>query len=393
MPEAGSSCLGFGAQRHRSLGSSRILWACVCRSSTPNDASLLLFRILFILPSSPSSYAPANTLPPHPGRTPEHNSPALLQRLHPRPARKPPRKHHPSLPPFIPFPLPSPLASFSGLPLNSASPQMPRRGLIRKRPIPHVQRMLAVASGKGGVGKSMLTSQGLRGTPHTQRDQLPQPLRAGVLDLEPFLTDGAPVPLINHGLPYMSMGFLLLRSSPSENMDPDSSNTDSDMPSNTDTPVQLLFDVDWRDARGVGLNVLVVDMPPGTGDVPLTLAQLVVVDGAVIVSTPQDVVLSNVRKGIAMLRKVSVSITGLVLNQASCTSRDCSTEHHPFGPPTAFLHTAARLGLGVLAQLPLVPEVGACSDAGVPYALCEAPNEAWMSEMQWAAEWVWAAIL
>jgi ATP-binding protein involved in chromosome partitioning len=100
---------------------------------------------------------------------------------------------------------------------------------------------------------------------------------------------GALVPLINHGLPCMSMGFLLPRS---ENTDPCSSSTDSDMPSNTDTPVvwrglmvqkavqQLLFDVDWRDARGAGLDVLVVDMPPGTGDVPLTLAQLVAVDGA-----------------------------------------------------------------------------------------------------------------
>ena len=141
---------------------------------------------------------------------------------------------------------------------------------------------------------------------------------------------GGILPLTNHGLPCMSMGFLI--PSTTQSTDP-SSHGD-----NTDTPIvwrglmvqkavqQLLFDVDWSKDRQ-GLDILVIDMPPGTGDVPLTLGQLVIVDGslhsfidhsfnliaisftgAVIVSTPQDVALSDVRKSIAMLRKVSVPV-------------------------------------------------------------------------------------
>lgn len=141
-----------------------------------------------------------------------------------------------------------------------------------------------------------------------------------------IIAAGALVPLTNHGMPCMSMGFLLPRSSSAPQ---------------ADTPIvwrglmvqkavqQLLFDVDWRaeGGSGAGLDILVVDMPPGTGDVPLTLGQLVKVDGAcisivsasnielrmglgsVIVSTPQDVALSDVRKGIAMFRKIDVPVT------------------------------------------------------------------------------------
>lgn len=140
-------------------------------------------------------------------------------------------------------------------------------------------------------------------------------------------TAGAILPLTNHGLPCMSMGFLIPATTPPTDA---SSNGD-----NTDTPIvwrglmvqkavqQLLFDVDWS-TDGQGLDILVIDMPPGTGDVPLTLGQLVIVDGAlhssidfsisfsftgaIIVSTPQDVALSDVRKGIAMLKKVSVPV-------------------------------------------------------------------------------------
>jgi len=214
---------------------------------------------------------------------------------------------------------------------------------------------------------------------------------------EPLLTSGgAIIPLMNHGMATMSMGFLLPRS-------PDSSSTN-------DTPVvwrglmvqkavqQLLFDVDWRDGQGLGLDVLVIDMPPGTGDVPLTLGQLVIVDGAVIVSTPQDVALADVSKGIAMLRKVAVPVTGIVLNQSHFMCPGCETRHYLYGPPEGFRATAARLGVDVLAELPLVPGVSRGGDSGLPYGLVSSTQygdqdgvggSEWLKDMARVAEKIW----
>ncbi|KAF5340253.1 hypothetical protein D9611_007777 [Ephemerocybe angulata] len=133
---------------------------------------------------------------------------------------------------------------------------------------------------------------------------------------------------------------------------------------------QLLFDVDWT-LNGSPLDVLVIDMPPGTGDVPLTLGQLVVVDGCVIVSTPQDVALSDVRKGVAMLKKVNVPITGLVLNQSYYLCNDCETPkpQYLFGKPDSFRAAAERLQTPILGELPLVQGVSTSSDGGYPYVL------------------------
>jgi len=301
---------------------------------------------------------------------------------------------------------------------------MPRRGgPISKRPIPNVSKVVAVASGKGGVGKSTIAlnlafALALNGGRQRR-------LRVGLLDLdifgpsiptlmglqhmgEPDLTEqGAIVPLTNHSLPCMSMGFLIPATVGQA--------SEGEPESNIDTPIvwrglmvqkavqQLLFDVDWSRAPGgggSGLDILVVDMPPGTGDVPLTLGQLVKVDGAVIVSTPQDVALSDVRKGIAMLRKVDVPITGLVLNQAHYL---CNTCTHPkpkyiFGDPTNFYKVAERLKIPVLGQLPLVEGVSSSGDAGAPFMLRgntnkndrdDAPNpaaEEWKADMQRIAD-------
>ncbi|PSR81324.1 hypothetical protein PHLCEN_2v6403 [Hermanssonia centrifuga] len=290
-----------------------------------------------------------------------------------------------------------------GLPKRPGSaPQIPRRNApIQKRPIPNVKKVIAVASGKGGVGKSTVAvnlafALAMRQSPDQRR------LRVGLLDLdifgpsvpklmgletaeEPRLTDeGAIMPITNHGLPCMSMGFLLPRSSP-------------DAQSNTDTAVvwrglmvqkavqQLLFDVDWREQGGSGLDVLVLDMPPGTGDVPLTLGQLVVVDGAVIVSTPQDVALSDVRKGVSMFKKISVPITGILLNQSHFICPSCTTPHYLFGSPASFRATASQLGVDVLGELPLVPGVSESSDRGVPYMLT-GENKEWLKVLEDAAE-------
>jgi len=263
-----------------------------------------------------------------------------------------------------------------GLPKRSEPPVMPRRGLPPKRGIPNVKKVIVVASGKGGVGKSTVAVNLAFSLAARKRT------RVGVLDLdifgpsipkllglesggEPRLTSsGALIPLTNHGLPAMSIGFLL---------------------PGADAPVtwrglmvqkavqQLLFEVDWRgaDPNDPGLDILVIDMPPGTGDVPLSLGQLVNVDGAVIVSTPQDVSLADVRKGIIAFQKLSVPIIGLVLNQSYFVCPTCNTPHQLFGSSIA----AKALGINILGELPLTPGVSIGSDAGLPYAILNSRSD------------------
>ncbi|KAI9510693.1 P-loop containing nucleoside triphosphate hydrolase protein [Russula earlei] len=287
-----------------------------------------------------------------------------------------------------------------GLPKRGEPPVMPRRSLPPKRGIPNVKRVVAVASGKGGVGKSTVAVN-LAYT-LTARHRA----RVGLLDLdifgpsipkllgleaagEPHLTSsGALIPLTNHGLPAMSIGFLL---------------------PGPERPVtwrglmvqkavqQLLFDVDWRgaDPDGPGLDILVIDMPPGTGDVPLSLGQLVNVDGAVMVSTPQHVALADVRKGIAAFQTLSIPIIGLVLNQSCFFCPSCNTPHHLFGSSDA----SRSLGVKLLGELPLMPDVSTSGDAGLPYALfssCSNTSGAagyrWQEAMFGITKQVWEAI-
>jgi len=197
----------------------------------------------------------------------------------------------------------------------------------------------------------------------------------------------------------MSMGFLLPRS--------------SDSNTSNDTPVvwrglmvqkavqQLLFDVDWTCGDGgSGLDALVIDMPPGTGDVPLSLGQLVEINGAVIVSTPQDVALADVRKGIAMMRKVSIPIIGMLLNQSHFICPSCTQRHYLFGEPDKFRATASQLGINILCELPLVSGVSTTGDRGIPYSLAPKENRgaddagglSWNGAMMNVAEKIWKAV-
>ncbi|BGP28516.1 hypothetical protein JCM10296v2_000251 [Rhodotorula toruloides] len=271
---------------------------------------------------------------------------------------------------------------------------MPRmqRGLPQKRKLPGVKKVVVVSSGKGGVGKSSVAVNLALAL-----SSLPPDVTAGgrphvgVLDLdifgpsipklmglegagEPFLTaENRLTPLRAHGLPCMSMGFLL----PNNRPDPsDPTKTPAD------TPVvwrgmmvmkavqQLLFDVDWRAGTGGSdLDVLVVDTPPGTGDVTLSLGQLVTVDGSVIVSTPQNVAIIDTRKGVAMFRKLGIPITGAVLNMSHFLCPGSSTPHYVFGRPDSFMSACSALSLDVLAQVPIEPAVSARGDEGSPVVM------------------------
>ncbi|WWD20154.1 hypothetical protein CI109_104630 [Kwoniella shandongensis] len=261
------------------------------------------------------------------------------------------------------------------------APTLPRRGAgpPQKSRIKGVKQIVVVASGKGGVGKSTVAANLALSLLTTS--PLPRAPRIGLLDLDIFgpsvpklmglenagdpqlSDDNKLVPLQNHGVKTMSIGYLL---------PPNPEN---------DSPVvwrgmmvmkavqQLLFDVDWKSAVGQGkedLDVLVVDMPPGTGDVQLSLGQLVSVDGAVIVSTPQDVALVDARKGVGMFNKVSIPMIGLLLNMSHFTCSSCSTPHELFGSSAKFEKAANDLKLDVLGKLPLVTSVSDGGDAGRP---------------------------
>lgn len=281
-----------------------------------------------------------------------------------------------------------------------SSPKLPRRSNFpTKSPIPLVRRVIAVSSAKGGVGKSTVAVNLA-----IALARQPSKPRVGILDLDIFgpsiprimgLRDAPEpevthfdriVPLKNHGIQCMSMGFLLSRepafpaSKPTTNGEFPGSTWKS---SNEAAPIvwrglmvqkatqQLLFDVDWSGGGSVpnGVDVLVIDMPPGTGDVALTLGQLVKVDGAVIVSTAQDVALADVKKGVAMFQRINVPIFGVMLNMSHYTCSSCTTKHDLFGPSTSLELAADEMGIKVLGRLPLVPQLSMSADRGVPLLL------------------------
>ncbi|PLW07664.1 hypothetical protein PCANC_09551 [Puccinia coronata f. sp. avenae] len=269
-----------------------------------------------------------------------------------------------------------------GLPRSGSPPRLNiSRSLPTKRDIPHVAKVVVVASGKGGVGKSTVAVN----LAISIRNQAA--LNVGLLDLDifgpsvpklmgleeglsPELTDqNALVPLRNHGIGCMSIGFLI---PPSDS--PDSVVAWRGMMV-MKAVQQLLFDVDWRlgastqDESRAGLDVLVIDMPPGTGDVALSLGQLVNIHGAVIVTTPQDIALIDVTKGVNMFRKLNIPIIGSVLNMASFTCTTCQTKHEIFGPMASFERVLARQGVQLLGQIPLDHQISKSSDSGQPISL------------------------
>jgi ATP-binding protein involved in chromosome partitioning len=225
--------------------------------------------------------------------------------------------------------------------------------------VPGVSAIIAVASGKGGVGKSTTAvnlALGLRDLG----------LRVGVLDADIygpsipklFAIKGRPqtkggtrlIPMDGYGLKVMSIGFLIEEETPMIWRGP--------MVMSALT--QMLREVEWGE-----LDVMVVDMPPGTGDAQLTMAQQVPLRGAVIVSTPQDLALIDARRGIAMFRRVDVPVLGIVENMSYFLCPECGARSDIFGHGGA-RHEAERLGVPFLGEVPLHRDIRERSDAGLP---------------------------
>ncbi len=233
--------------------------------------------------------------------------------------------------------------------------------------VPGVKSLIAVASGKGGVGKSTVAVNFALGLQASG-------LKAGILDADifgpsqprllglkgqPQILKGKTLkPMEGYGLKAMSMGFMV----------------DEETPVIWRGPMvvgalnQMLRDVAWGEDGD--LDVLVIDMPPGTGDVQLTMAQQVPLSGAVIVSTPQDLALIDARKGLAMFRKVGVPVLGIVENMSYFECPRCGERSEIFGHGGAQAE-AERLGVPFLGGVPLDMEIRARSDSGKPITATE----------------------
>ena len=227
-----------------------------------------------------------------------------------------------------------------------------------------VRHIVAVASGKGGVGKSTVSSNlavalAMRG------------LKVGLLDADvygpsqprmlgvsgrPSSPDGQTIlPLRNHGVTLMSLGLMM----------PDDEALIWRGPMLMGALQQMLGQVQWGQ-----LDVLLVDLPPGTGDVQMTLSQKVNVTGAVIVSTPQDIALLDAKKGIDMFKRMDVPLLGFVENMASFICDGCGKEHHPFGNGGAKAE-AEKQGMPFLGEIPLDLAIRVASDGGVPMVIAK----------------------
>jgi len=256
---------------------------------------------------------------------------------------------------------PQPAAATSGRPAPHAANRM-QRGAV-----PGVGAIVAVASGKGGVGKSTVAA-------NLALALKANGLRVGVLDADiygpsmprmlgisgrPSSPDGKRLtPMENYGLRCMSMGFLVPEDKPMIWRGP----------MVMSALQQMLREVNWGD-----LDIMVVDMPPGTGDAQLTMAQQVPLAGAVIVSTPQDIALLDARKGLNMFRQVEVPVLGIIENMSYFLCPHCGGRSEIFSHGGARLE-AERLGTEFLGEVPLDLQIRETSDSGHPITVSDPDN-------------------
>lgn len=234
--------------------------------------------------------------------------------------------------------------------------------------LPKVKNIIAVASGKGGVGKSTtavnlalaLAAEGASvGLLDADIYGPSVPMMMGV-EGRPESEDGQTMePLENYGVQVMSIGFLVAQ--------------DEAMiwrgPMATQALEQLLRQTNWKD-----LDYLIVDMPPGTGDIQLTLSQRVPMTGAVVVTTPQDIALLDAKKGIKMFEKVGVPILGIVENMAVHVCTNCGHVEHIFGADGG-KNMAADYGMAYLGALPLNMQIRVQADSGMPTVVADPDGE------------------
>lgn len=233
----------------------------------------------------------------------------------------------------------------------------PGRG---KPPLPGVAHIVAVASGKGGVGKSTvavnlalaLHARGLRvGLLDADVHGPSVPLMTGTVDARPRMIEQKRiVPVEHHGIALVSMGYFLDDRSP----------VIWRGPMVMSIVRQFLKDVEWGE-----LDVLVVDLPPGTGDAQLTLLQEVPISGGVIVTTPQDIALQDVRRGISMFATVQTPVIGIVENMSGYVCPHCN-EHDPVFGTEGGAREAVALDVPLLGRLPIVGELREAMDRGAP---------------------------
>ncbi len=274
---------------------------------------------------------------------------------------------------------PAPSDSASGAREHHGSPQPVAAGGRGPKPIPGVRSIIAVASGKGGVGKSTvaanlalaLRTYGRVGLLDADVYGPSAPLLLGTEGAQPEVTsDRRITPIEAHGIRMISMGFFIEQDRP----------VIWRGPMVTKLVAEFINNVEWGD-----LDYLVLDLPPGTGDVQLTLAQQLVMNGGVIVTTPQEVALADVRRGVKMFGQVGVPVLGLIENMSGHVCSQCGHATDVFGTGGGE-KMAGELEIPFLGRIGLVASVGSHGDKGTPIVEAEPDSPVTQQFRQIASE-------